>query len=323
MKNKKPILIFDGNNLAHRVLVIGGLETKEGLQTAVIFGFLNSLISVLKKFNTNRFIIVWDSKQSIKRKKIYPEYKANRNKERDEETEEMFRLFYKQMDFLRKLFKFLGVVSIRIDGMEADDIMSVLAGTLGKKFNTIIVSTDRDMLQCVDKHTDVFNAIKKKLFTLDSFEKDIGLPPDQYSFARAIVGDKGDNIEGIKGIGDKTAFKMVAAGRATSVQELFKVLKGDKAFKGKKTTESVLLGKDIIQRNLELMVLPKRISLLSKEELSLFRKSVNNTFLKSIFICTEVSRKKLTTIMKKLEMNRFLENLEQNCRQLNVKLKGK
>jgi DNA polymerase-1 len=138
-------LIFDGNNLAHRVMhamktMPHPLTDKEGNPTSVVFGFLKSLSSLKKRFDKANIYVVWDG--SKKRRSVdYPEYKANRP--------EMHSDLYSQMCTLKKLLPLFGVYQVWNPEEETDDMIACLVRNPLKGSRNVIVSTDRDFLQLV------------------------------------------------------------------------------------------------------------------------------------------------------------------------------
>ena len=310
-----PILIIDGNNFAFRSMVVPSFKTDNGIPTSVIYSLLTSLIVLLKKFNTNHFVFVWDKGISTKRVEIYDQYKANRKIMTDEERE-IKQLFLGQLKLAQKIFDFLNFAQISIWNVEADDILSILANLFSKYKQSIIVSSDKDLLQCLNVKLNVYNPSKKILYNFKTFFEIFNVSPPRYLFARTMIGDPSDNIKGIHGVGDKTAFKIVDDLKRVNVNELVDLMHTKKYCK-KKFAEKIIEGKDIIIRNYRLMKLPVKSIELGKDRKK-YLDIVTKEWVAKIFKRKMVNKKKFKLILKKLEMNRFLGALEYNRKMLNI-----
>ena len=130
-----------------------------------------------------------------------------------------------------KLIEYLNllpVTTICIDNVEADDVMALLARSyfsgLGKKCT--IMSTDKDFLQLVDEDVTVYSPTKRTVYTPEKVSHEYGIHPNNFLLYRTIDGDRGDNITGIKGVGDKklkTAFPELASEKYLKREDLIKI----------------------------------------------------------------------------------------------------
>lgn len=205
-------LLIDGNNIAYRSFHTpqGNLTTKEGEPTGVMLGLLNSLKGYLERFpETTNAIVVFDGGKAQWRKDIYPAYKANRSYGEDPEEKAKFDGLFKQIDLLNEILPQMGVHSIKIKGQEADDIIALICKAVVKysdgKENVMIVTSDKDMLQLINKNVSVYSPYKDRVISPLNFYEETGITQDAYVGYRAMVGDTSDNIFGVQGIGDKTA----------------------------------------------------------------------------------------------------------------------
>lgn len=268
-------LIIDGNNMAYRAQHSKTLTMKNGEDVSAIHGTLQMLQSYLKKSGNgwknkiltevqeqqkdrtlefSELIVCWDGGKSKWRKAIYPEYKGHRAKKREENTQEEKEKYLgmlKQMDQLHDILPNFGVKSLKVSGWEADDL--IYATNLHYKDDvTVIVSTDRDMLQLVDDKTFIWTPYKEQLITPDNFTQLNGVPKRFYLTYRILVGDKSDNIDGIYGIGDKKAKDLIIKyGDIESIQN------NGQALMKSVVTKRILENPDIIKRNEELMDMSK------------------------------------------------------------------
>lgn len=203
------ILVVDGNNIAYRSFHTpqGNLCTKAGEPTGVMLGVLHSLKVYLDKFqNIDRVVVCWDFGKAKWRKDIYPEYKATRTYGDDPEEKEKFQGLFRQIDILDGFLRNLGVHSVKIRGWEADDLIYSVC-KIFPDHHKLVVTTDKDMYQLIGRDVSVYNPAptKDKIISPLNFYEEMGVTMEAYMGYRALVGDSSDNINGIAGIGEKTA----------------------------------------------------------------------------------------------------------------------
>lgn len=200
-------LIIDGLNVAFKTfLKLPPLTNSKGMQTGVIFGFLNSINFLWKEFLPKNIILVWDSRKNI-RKTIDPSYKSNRKREPDPNFIE----FIKQIQIIKESLPKLGIPSIEVDSYECDDIIAILASNRYKKMRPIIIaSSDNDLQQLLRNDVHTYNPLskQKEITTPKSFLKKTGYPHTWVPFYKATAGCTSDAVKGIKGIGPKKVLKM-------------------------------------------------------------------------------------------------------------------
>lgn len=315
---RKTILVMDGNNLSYRQSVFSEMKTSTGIHTSVVFSILRGLLSFIKHFDAHGYVFCWDTHKSRRRLRIYPEYKIARARDReDEEQKKKYMEFIAQINMTREVLDFLKIPQVSADHMEADDLMAILAGIISKKYNIILISTDRDLYQCIGPNISVYNPFKKKLFTHKNFNAAIGVSSEQYLFARALMGDKSDGIDGIHGVGDKTAFEIVKSLTAPNLESLKQYI--STCEKRSKTLQRVETELSTIERNLKLMRLPMSLHELDKEEQDIVKERVNANLLKCILLNTrQINSDELYSLMSKLELYNVLS--EKNLEVLNVQL---
>lgn len=176
-------------------------------------GFLRSLGSYITTIRPTRVILVFDGKGSSTNKKyIYPEYKANRGitritnwdifENQAQESEAITNQIVRLIDYL----KCLPVDLVSVDKVEADDVI----GYLTNKFDNevVIVSTDRDYLQLVSNKVTVYSPRKKTFYDQTVVLKEYGVHPQNFLNQKVVIGDKGDNVPGVKGVSYKTFVKL-------------------------------------------------------------------------------------------------------------------
>ena len=210
------VLIVDGLNLYLRAFAVNGALNENGVPVGGLTGFLRSLAYAIREVNPTRVIVVYDGQGgSQRRRKIHPEYKANRKpgkritrwdafKNATEEKDAMKIQFSRLIEYL----DFLPVNVISIDKIEADDTIAYIAHTLLDEDVTIL-SADQDFLQLVDERITVWSPTKKKFYTPRMVMDDYGVPAHNFLMYKVLMGDKSDNIEGVKGLGPKKLPKIV------------------------------------------------------------------------------------------------------------------
>ena len=210
------VLIVDGLNLYLRAFAVNGALNENGVPVGGLTGFLRSLAYAIREVNPTRVIVVYDGQGgSQRRRKIHPEYKANRKpgkritrwdafKNATEEKDAMKIQFSRLIEYL----DFLPINVISIDKIEADDTIAYIAHTLLDEDVTIL-SADQDFLQLVNERITVWSPTKKKFYTPRMVEADYGVPAHNFLMYKVLMGDKSDNIEGVKGLGPKKLPKIV------------------------------------------------------------------------------------------------------------------
>ena len=210
------VLIVDGLNLYLRAFAVNGALNDNGVPVGGLTGFLRSLAYAIREVNPTRVIIVYDGQGgSQRRRKIHSDYKANRKpgkritrwdafKNSNEEKEAMKIQFSRLIEYL----DFLPINVISIDRIEADDTIAYIAHTLLDE-DVTIMSADQDFLQLVNERITVWSPIKKKFYTPRMVMDDYGVPAHNFLMYKVLMGDKSDNIEGVKGLGPKKLPKIV------------------------------------------------------------------------------------------------------------------
>ncbi|AZV46066.1 DNA polymerase I [Nautilia sp. PV-1] len=180
------------------------LKSKKGFPTGMITGFLNFVSSLGKDFETDYIVFTIDSKEKETfRKEIFKDYKANR----PEAPEDLKAQLPVAIDLINEM----GFKMIEIPGFESDDIIASLAKLAASKgIKVKIVSHDKDMYQLIDDDKIViFDPIKKVEINEAKCIEKFGVHPKDFINFQALVGDSSDNIPGVKGVGVKTAAKLI------------------------------------------------------------------------------------------------------------------
>jgi len=257
MRNENT-LVIDSNAIAYRATyTIGGLSSNEK-RTGVIFGFLHQVFKYAKKYKTSDIVFCWDSKKSWRRLKLstYKENRVERRKELDEGEKESLNDAYRQFDSLRKEILFeLGFRNIfHAPGYESDDLIAVVVGYF-KRDKFIILASDNDLWQLIRSDVVYCGLTNGEEITEKKFIEQYGVPPIEWAEVKAIVGCKGDNVAGIRGIGEKKAIDYILARSKP------------------KDKEKILADWDMVVCNREFVYLPFNDNIVLEDKESEFSKS--------------------------------------------------
>ncbi|MBN1647083.1 MAG: DNA polymerase I [Spirochaetales bacterium] len=204
---KAPIYLLDGYSLIYRsyfAFMRSPLINKAGKNVSAIFGFFNTLIGFFDTWNPERFAVILDSAGPTFRHKQYPEYKANREKAPDD--------LHAQVPDIERILELMHIPSIAVSGFEADDIIATIARQCcAEKRKCYILTGDKDLMQLVNDYVHILKPDKGTYEEIDAagVEEKWGVPPGKILELLALMGDTADNIPGVKGIGPKTAVKLL------------------------------------------------------------------------------------------------------------------
>ena len=208
---RKRLAVIDGKSVFYRgYYAMPNLSTKDGTPTGGVFGFATMALEVIRRLKPDYVAVAWDKPKTNIRKRleIYPEYKAGRKPAPPD--------FYEQIPVLHELLDAFGWPLYELDDYEADDIMGTLAVQAREAdLDTLLITSDMDMLQLVNGHVKVY-ALKKglsniELYSPESFTAKYGIDVDQFLDLKSLKGDSSDNIPGVPGIGEKTAIQLLQA----------------------------------------------------------------------------------------------------------------
>lgn len=269
LQRNSKTLVIDGLNTFIRSWSTAPNLNENGDHIGGIVGTLKSIGYAIRTINPTRVVIVFDGKGgSNSRKEIYSGYKSERGKNKikmrlnraaslemtpEEESASMKR----QMTGLGELLSVLPVTIMIYDGIEADDVMAYIATQLKKENEKVVImSTDKDFLQLVNKDVSVYSPSKKKIYNIPEVVEEFGIHPHNFINFRIIDGDKSDNVEGIPGLGLKTilkAFPLLADEEVHTTESMLEYIKSQpKKIKGHELFENNL---EILERNRTLMQL--------------------------------------------------------------------
>jgi 5'-3' exonuclease len=205
----KKLLLVDTNALFHRsraalTRAMGEMVTSYGAPVTGTYGFLNALFSVIEKYQFDSVIPVYDAGANW-RKKEDENYKADREKSS--------LAHYADMNLLvEDVLPTLGFTPVGVKGYEADDVIATISRKSPAYEEVFIFTCDKDLLQLVNNRVKVllFNSAKKvREVDIDGVVDIFGVLPADVKYFKALAGDSSDNVAGIKGVGPKTAIKII------------------------------------------------------------------------------------------------------------------
>ena len=275
--NKKRLFIIDGYATlyrSHYALIRNPLTTTAGMPTSAVFGFANQVFQLLEEENPDYIVAAFDPKGKNFRHELYTDYKANRSAMPDE--------IQTQLPYLWELLDGMNIPVLRIEGVEADDVIGTIAKMCEKDdLQCNIVSGDKDFMQLINDKTLLYapqaRRREKEIFNAQKVSEKWGVGPEHIIDLLGLMGDSSDNVPGVEGVGPVTAKKLIQKfGSMENIYENIDQIENEK-LKEKllNSKESAFLSKKLVTILTDVKV-DASISDFEKKE-------VNNTKLESIF----------------------------------------
>ena len=254
------VLIVDSMNLFIRCFSVIPTLNEDGDHVGGLVGFLKSLAATIRMVNPTRVVMVFDGKGgSLRRKKLYPNYKEQRAMKSRlnrvvgfEDIVDESQSMKWQISRVYQYLQQLPLTTVMLDHIEADDVIAYLSSYFQEK--VCILSNDRDFLQLVSDKVNVYVPTKKKMYNPQNLLEEYGIWSENFAIFKALLGDKSDNIAGIKGMGDKTILKnFPQLGEPTKI-DLEDFVESCKLYEGKsKAMNSLKENIDSFQTNYQIM----------------------------------------------------------------------
>ena len=199
----KNLFLIDGSGFIFRAFyAIPLLTNSQGIPINAVYGYCNMILNIYEKFKPEQMIVVFDTKKKTFRSDIYKEYKSNRT----DPPEELI----PQFSIIRDATDALQIPRLEIDGYEADDIIATYTKQAEEKgVSVTIISSDKDLMQLVNKNTKMYDSMKDKFIGVKEVKEKFGVEPSKIIDVQALAGDRIDNIPGVSGIGVKTAAELI------------------------------------------------------------------------------------------------------------------
>lgn len=203
MENK--LVIIDGSSLLYRAFYALPPLSKNGVYTNAVFGFLRMLLSIYRTLDPEYMAVSFDKSRETFRTKMYSGYKATRKPAPDE--------LVPQFALIKEVLRVMGVAVYEPEGYEGDDVLGTLSRRYKESLPVYIVTGDRDALQLSDEHVTVL-LTRKGISQMDAMTPEAvmekyQITPSQVIDMKALMGDASDNIPGVRGVGEKTALKLI------------------------------------------------------------------------------------------------------------------
>ncbi len=306
------IFLIDSSSYFYRAYyALPPLTNSKGNPTGASLGYTRMLMKLIKETDMKYGACLFDSKESF-RKQSYEAYKANRKGMPED--------LVSQVEYLTDISYLLGFETFKFNGYEADDLIARIVANFAdnSSITVCIVSSDKDLKQLLSERVFIYDAMKNKIITESAFETEYGIKPGEYRYVLALMGDSSDNIPGIKGIGEKTAFSLIK-----DYHNLDGVYKNIDSVKKPKLKELLVNYKEDAYKSLELASFYKDIDLSKAyfipnvdkfrgKESSVEKGPLNGKIFNSVedFAIKEKDNEGLYAVFKELEFNSLLRNLE-------------
>jgi len=286
----RKIMLIDGNSLLFRAFyALPLLQTKEGVYTNAVYGFLTMFNRAIKEVQPTHIVVAFDKDRKTFRNETYSDYKANRLSTPEE--------LGGQFAIIREVLKALNINYMEIQGYEADDIIGTLSLKAEEEgIDSIIVTGDGDTLQLVSDRTQVYMT-KKGISEIEVYDpakvqEKWEVKPDQMIEIKGLMGDSSDNIPGVPGVGPKTAIKLIK--EFGSLEVLYENLD---LLKGKKLVENLVEHHDQAFMSRELAKIVRDIDIDSQFD---------------DYLVQDVNRAELIPLYERLQFSNFLNALKES-----------
>ena len=294
MKKEKHLFLIDGSGYIFRAYyALPPLTRKsDGLPVGAVSGFCNMLYSFLERAKAGNSIdipthlaVIFDSARKNFRNDIYKDYKGNRS----DAPEDLI----PQFDYIRKAVKAFNLPSVELINYEADDLIATYKAQAKKeKIKVTIVSSDKDLMQLVDKDTFMLDTMKDRLIGIDQVKEKFGVAPEKVIDVQSLAGDSVDNIPGVPGIGIKTAAELI-----NKFGSLNKLLEKAETIKQPKRRQTLLDNKDNALISRELVTLKQDVALKDRID---------------DFILKPLDKTKIFNFLDEMEFSKIKKRIEQN-----------
>ncbi len=201
--DRPSLYLIDGSSYLYRAyFALPFLSNSRGIPTHAAYGFTRMLMKIIKEHQPQYMAVAFDVSRETFRTETYKEYKAQRPSMPDE--------LAVQIPYIKEILKALKIPILEMENYEADDVIATLAIRAQEAgFHVVIVTGDKDMLQLVTEHIQVYDPMKDLFYGPQEVEEKMGVPPERIPDFLGLAGDSIDNIPGVKGIGAKSARELV------------------------------------------------------------------------------------------------------------------
>ena len=203
IESRKTLYLIDGSAYIYRAFfALPALNNSKGLQTNAVYGFMTTLLKIIREHKPDGLAVAFDEKGPTIRHEEFKEYKAQRPPMPDG--------MQAQIPYIHRAVEALSIPAVKQAGYEADDLIGTLARQAEQAgYDVVIVTGDKDMLQLLTPHVRIYDPVKDKWLGEPECVAKFGVEPGRVVEVMGLMGDASDNIPGVKGIGEKTATKLI------------------------------------------------------------------------------------------------------------------
>jgi DNA polymerase-1 len=197
------LVLVDGSGYIFRAFhALPPLTRADGTPVGAVYGFTNMMLKLREQFAGDHLVVIFDASRRSFRQEIYPEYKAHRPPAPED--------LIPQFALVREATAALGIPAIEMENFEADDLIASYADAATREgIATIIVSSDKDLMQLITPEVQMLDPMKQKPIGVLEVKEKFGVTPDKVIEVQALIGDATDNVPGVPGIGPKTAAELI------------------------------------------------------------------------------------------------------------------
>jgi len=292
MEEPKKLFLIDGTALAYRsyfAFIKNPLINSKGINTGGVYGFTGAVLRIIKEEKPEYLGCVFDMAAPTFRHKLYPKYKATREKMPDDMVE--------QLPLIRSVVEAFDIPILEMEGFEADDIMGTLARKAEQEGMTIyLVTGDKDLMQLVSPNVFLYSLKSRtpgngvEIYDEKKVKEKLGVEPSKVVDLLGLMGDTSDNVPGIPGVGPKTAVDLIER-----YGSLFSALENIEDYPKKSIKEKVLQNKDSAVLSRELVTIKTDVPVEFEPEKLKYH--ISNT-------------QKIKDLFRALEFRKFLYDLE-------------
>lgn len=201
--HKKRLILVDGSGYIFRAYhALPPLTRRDGTPVGAVYGFTTMLLKLREQMHAEYFAVIFDAARATFRQRLYADYKANRPAPPED--------LVPQFALVREATAALNMPAIELPDYEADDLIAAYAKAAeAQGIETIIVSSDKDLMQLIRGGVSMFDPMKQKPIGEKEVVEKFGVMPDKVIEVQSLIGDSVDNVPGVPGIGPKTAAELV------------------------------------------------------------------------------------------------------------------
>ncbi len=217
-ETRRTLYLVDGSGYIFRAFfALPPLSTSRGMPTQAVYGFIRMLFKLIKEEHPSHIAVVFDSPKKTFRDDLFEDYKANRPEAPSDLTV--------QIPYIHRAVEAFRIKSLVRDGYEADDVIGTLAAQAAReRFETVIITADKDFMQIVGPHTTLWDTMRDRRVSVREVRDRFGVEPGALIEIQALMGDPIDNVKGVPGVGEKTATALIR--EFGDVETLYRSLDG-------------------------------------------------------------------------------------------------